>query len=168
MRSLQPEAILIYKYYFAYWKVFAACTRFVCVIWRRDIIDEYVMRIIGCKLLEYLKYLRNVFMHKLLTSREPEYLYNKLHISTRSKVLILPRHTSSQYNKSFFVSAAVCYNSLPKAMMSCRTIANFKRCCFQLFAVWNAEWPSTLPPYHVTAPHKHCCLSFCDFFSCCH
>lgn len=90
-------------------RAFAACTRFVFALGRRNNIDEHVNRIVGCPLMKFLNYRRTVSIFMLLVYKEPEYLFNKLQTS-RSKVLILPRHNSSQYNKSFFVSAAVSYN----------------------------------------------------------
>lgn len=115
-------------------RAFSACVRFVFALSRRDSVNEYVNRIVGCPLVEFLKYRRTVCMHKLLISKEPDYLFDKLQISMRSKTIILPRHFSSQYNKSFFVSAAVSYNALPNAVKLCHRLGSFKRRCFECYA----------------------------------
>ena len=74
-------------------------------------------------------------MFKLITGKEPDYLFNNLQLSTRSNVIILPRHSTSQYNKSFFVSAANAYNMLPNATKLCSTLASFKKRCSEHFFV---------------------------------
>lgn len=45
-----------------------------------------------------------------------------------SRVLILPRHSTSQYNKSFFVSAAVCYNAMWFVEVINKTYQQFNKC----------------------------------------
>lgn len=112
-------------------RAFAACVRFVFAIGRRDSIDDHVNRVLGCPIMDFLKYRSLVFMYKLLIKNAPEYLYEKIQSSTRSNLLILPRHTSSQYNKSFFVSAASRYNMLPNVVKLSSTIGTFKGRCWE-------------------------------------
>jgi len=68
-------------------------------------IDDYIDRVVGCNLMEYLKFRRLIFIFELLKNESPDYLFAKLSRSARSDVLILHRHSTSQYNKSFFVSS---------------------------------------------------------------
>lgn len=110
-----------------------ACTRFVFALKRSENIDEYRNRILGCSLVDFYKYRRTAFIQKLLINKELAYLFNQLHISTRSNLLILPRHITSQYNKSFFVNAVANYNMLPNVLKMSATLHNFKKRYFERF-----------------------------------
>lgn len=110
---------------------FSACTRFVFAIGRRCSVNEHLNRVVGCPIIEYLKYRRLVFVFKLIMNKAPKYLYDKLQPSTRSNVLILPRHSTAQYNKSFFVNAVSSYNALPTIVKQSNTLATFKNRCFE-------------------------------------
>lgn len=110
---------------------FSSCTRFVFAIGRRDSVDDHLNRVVGCPIMEFLKLRRQVLIFKLLINKAPQYLYNKLQMSTRSNVLILPRHSTTQYNKSFFVNAVSSYNSLPTIIKQSSTLTSFKSRCFE-------------------------------------
>lgn len=111
-------------------RAFAACVRFVFGIRRRGSTSEHLHRILGCSIMEFLKY-RSISIFKLLADKLPGYLHDNLYQSRRSSLLIIPRHTSSQYNKSFFVDVVSEFNMLPNAMKRASTLSSFKRLCFQ-------------------------------------
>lgn len=112
-------------------RAFAACVRFVFGIRRRGSISEHLYRILGCSIMEFLKFRSIVCIFKLLAEKSPGYLYNNFQPSRRSSLLIIPRHTSSQYNKSFFVKAVSEFNLLPNAIKQTSSLASFKRRCFE-------------------------------------
>lgn len=114
---------------------FSSCIRFVFAIGRRGSVNEHLNRIVGCPIMEFLKYRRLVLIFKLLINKAPDYLYNKLQMSARSSVLILPRHSTTQYNKSFFVNAVSSYNALPTLVKQSSTLNGFKSRCFERFVV---------------------------------
>lgn len=111
-------------------KVFAACVRFVFTIGRRDSTDEFINRILGCPLIHFLKYRSLVFVYKLIMKEAPQYLIRNIKPSTRSNQLIIPQHSTSQYNKSFFVNAVSRYNLLPNIVKCSQSLSSFKVSCF--------------------------------------
>lgn len=112
-------------------RAFSACIRYVFGIGRRDSINDYINRVVGCPIMEFMKYRRLVLVFKLLKSNSPEYLFRNFNLSSRSNLVIIPRHSTSQYNKSFFVSAVSMYNSLPNAVKQSSSVVAFKRLCFE-------------------------------------
>lgn len=111
-------------------RVFAACVRFVFGIGRRDSTDEFINRILGCSLMDFLKYRSLVMVFKLVMKEAPQYLLRSIKPSTRSNQLIIPQHSTTQYNKSFFVKAVSRYNLLPNSVKCSQSLATFKIGCF--------------------------------------
>lgn len=125
--NLNAKSILVVE------RAFAACVRFVFGIRRRGSTSEHVNRILGCSILEFLKYRSLILVFKLLIDKLPSYLFDNLHQSRRSSLLIIPRHTTSQYNKSFFVHVVSEFNRLPNGVKQSGSLASFKRRCFDHF-----------------------------------
>lgn len=116
-------------------RAFSACIRFVFSIGRDCSIDQHVNRVLGCPIMDYLKYRRVVLVFKLLLDKVPEFLYDKLQPSSRSNILILPRHSTAQYNKSFFVNSVSDYNALPNLIKQTNSISSFKTRCLEHMTV---------------------------------
>lgn len=112
-------------------RAFSACVRFVFSIRRGNSIDDHVKRVLGCPIMEFLRYRRLVLVFKFLVNKAPPFIYDKLQPSTRSTMLILPRHSSAQYNKSFFVNAVSAFNALPNIVKQSSTVSIFKSRCLE-------------------------------------
>lgn len=72
-------------------------------------------------------------VHKILISQQPSYLYNHFEYfgnrgrqSRHSRILIIPKHTSAMYTRSFIYTATKLYNSIPNTFKH-YSIVNFKK-----------------------------------------
>jgi len=94
---------------------FNFAARYIYNLKRFESVSNYVTSILGCTIETYIKYRNCIFMHKLINSKSPAYLYNKLHFSqsNRNITLILPTFQYSESEKLFFINAARLWNSLP-------------------------------------------------------
>lgn len=106
---------------------FSACVRFVYRLRRYDSTRDYVNGILGCSLMTYLKLRRCAVIYNVAKRRLPGFLYERLSVgsSVRNRRFILPRHSSEQYNRSFFVRAVTDYNSIPVHVRELSTVARF-------------------------------------------
>ena len=116
-------------------RAFSACVRFVYSLRRYDSTREYIGGILGCSLMTYLKQRRCCFIHAMSRSEQPPYLFEKLCIgrSSRNRVFVIPRHSSAQYNRSFFVRAVSDYNSIPMGVKSLVSQSGFDRASREYF-----------------------------------
>lgn len=112
-------------------RAFSACVRFTYRLRRYDSAREYVDRVLGCPIMTYLKQRRCSAVHAISVTKTPSYLYDKLCLgrASRNPVFIIPRHSSRQYNRSFFVSAISDYNFLPVDIKKLRSLPEFGRAC---------------------------------------
>ena len=112
-------------------RAFSACVRFVYGLRRYDSTRDYVNRVLGCSLMTYTRYRRCSALHKVVKSEAPPYLFDKLvrGSSSRSNVLLVPRHLTTQYNRSFFVKTVSDYNSLPADVRRINSNAGFGKAC---------------------------------------
>lgn len=114
---------------------FNACVRFVYRLRRYDSTRDYVDKLLGCPIMTYLKRRRCSFLHGLALTREPGFLYDKLSIGTsaRSRLFVIPRHVSAQYNRSFFVRTVSDYNSIPSRIKRLTSLSGFNSACRECF-----------------------------------
>ena len=106
-----------------------ACTRFVFNLRPRERLREHRNAILGRSFDGHLKLRIAIFLFKLISTREPSYLYNQLVFgrSRRTILLIVPRHRTNYYASSIFVAGARIWNSLPAAIKNCTSLETFKR-----------------------------------------
>lgn len=112
-------------------RAYSACVRFVYGLRRYDSTRRYVSKVLGCPLMSYIKHRRCCAVHSIAKLNAPSYLSDKLvrGTSSRSAVFVIPRHSSRQYNRSFFVRAVSDYNSLPVEVRKIGSVAGFGRAC---------------------------------------
>lgn len=112
-------------------RAFSACVRFVHGLRRYDSTRGLVDTVLGCSLMTYLRQRRCTALHGIVRSGLPLYLFDKLvpGTSTRSGVFVLPRHSTRQYNCSFFVRTLSDYNSLPASVRSISATKRFSEAC---------------------------------------
>lgn len=110
---------------------FSACVRFVYGLRRYDSTRVRVDELLGCPLMTYLRCRRCLFMHGLVLSREPEFLFGRLidGRSTRSRQFTIPRHVSAQYNRSFFIRTVADYNAIPVGVRMLNSLPRFTAAC---------------------------------------
>lgn len=116
-------------------KAFSACVRFVHGLRRYDSTRGFENGIFGCSLMTYIRQRRCSALHSIIKYEAPSYLFSKLTrgSSSRSNVLMLPRHLSRQYNRSFFVRTVSDYNSLPVSVRCINTAKGFGKACLDCF-----------------------------------
>ena len=109
------------------------CIRFVYGLRRDDHISSYYRSASLLKLDDQRKLDTLKLLHKILHNKSPGYLFNRFtfssqisHRSTRNGaiMLVVPRHRTVMFNKSFSVSAARYWNSLP---VECRMLNDVVR-----------------------------------------
>lgn len=112
-----------------------ACSRYCFNLNRYSNISHLQYLLIGCRFENFSKLRSCLFLHGLLSSKQPDYLYNKLHIarSNRFRHFILPRHHTSKYGNSFFVRGVAHWNSLPSSLSNESSFIAFKRGCIEHF-----------------------------------
>jgi hypothetical protein len=77
-----------------------------------------------------------VFVHKLVRSRQPGYLHDKIRVSSNQPLRLIPsRNRTSSYNSSFFVRGVLSYNALPVEIRRTETVAGFVRLCKDFYAL---------------------------------
>ena len=82
-------------------------TRYICGLGPFDSVSESAKNVLGISFKNYLIYRTLIFLHNVITTQTPAYLYNRLRfaLSARSNILILPRHLRSASEKHFFINS---------------------------------------------------------------
>lgn len=94
---------------------FNSIVRYVFGLSRRDHVSNYAKQIFGISFENYLNLRTLVCLHKIIYSREPQYLFDILRFSrsNRGKQLIQIRHKRRISDQHFFVNAIRLWNNLP-------------------------------------------------------
>lgn len=106
-----------------------ACTRFVLGLRRRDSLGDNANLILGCNLQEYYRRTMLSQLHKIICSREPDYLFNRLAFlrSTRThKMLKIPKRRRSGRDGMFFIQGPRFWNLLTSQQRGITTQTAFK------------------------------------------
>lgn len=112
------------------------CIRFIFCLKRDDHVSPYYKQLFLLKLYEFRSFHILTMLHAVLQTRVPTYLANKFvfasDISTKSTrkgstMLIIPKHRTVMYNKSFTVMACRLWNSLPDSLKAIDSRAQFAK-----------------------------------------
>lgn len=108
-------------------------TRYVYGLRRYDHVSTYAKNILGCTLDIYLDFCTLKFLHKIIISKQPKYLFEKINFSqsNRSISLIPPRVSYQVSERQFFVNAIRLWNSLPLRIKRLYNRNNFCDILFQ-------------------------------------
>lgn len=114
---------------------FNTCLRYIYGLRKYDSISDFRKNILGCDLHNYLKFRTCCFLYKLIDSKTPKYLYNKINFgrSTRTRCLIPHTNFTAQLNSSFFIRAIVIWNSLPIRIKWASSFGMFRTHCLLYF-----------------------------------
>lgn len=112
-------------------KCFNSCLRYIHCLRKYDSLSSVQNSILGCDLETHFKLLACVFIHKLLTTKSPKYLYDILSFprTRRHKSLKIDIHNYSARKKSFFINGPLIWNSLPDRIKDIESINDFKEKC---------------------------------------
>lgn len=118
-------------------KAFKACVRFVCGLGRYESTLNDINVLLGCDLFSYFDHLSCVLLHKIVLSKQPDYLCDFLTPTSNERTfnLLLPIVGSDVLSRSLFVSGVSIYNSLPPLVKRNSSLTGFKIACRNYFSV---------------------------------
>ena len=110
-------------------RAFSACVRFFYGL--HDSTRNRLDCILGAPILTYLRQRCCVTLRSIISTETPAYLFDKIRrgSSLRRNAHILPKHSSLQYNRSFFVRTVSDYNLLPRTIGELNSLESFKSSC---------------------------------------
>jgi len=91
-------------------------------------ITEFANAILGMSLTDYIKFKMLTFLHRVIHTKEPSYLYEKLQFSqsSRAKTIIPKKYTLSNSEKQFFIFAVRLWNKLKVQLKHVSSVMQFK------------------------------------------
>lgn len=108
---------------------FNACVRFIFNLSMRTSISPYVVEVLGCSLKQLAEFRACTFLHQMLATQSPSYLYENLIFPRfqRGRTLKLPTpYSSKERNNSFFVLVPRFWNDLKPHLRAISTLSSFK------------------------------------------
>jgi hypothetical protein len=110
------------------------CVRFVYNLRLGQHVTGFQSSLLGVPFSRYFEYRSVIFVHKLLLTREPAYLYGKLRLSVNQPLRLIPsQNRTAHYNSSFFVRGVSLYNAVPLRIRRLTSMASFVRECREHF-----------------------------------
>lgn len=99
-------------------RVFNRIVRFVFNVRIREHITPYVIRLLGCTFRKFIDFRLLFFFYKIILSSIPPNLRNIFNFSrsTRNIQVIIPRISTSLFERSFLIRVARLWNSLPSSL----------------------------------------------------
>lgn len=121
---------------------FNACARYIFGLKKFQSVSAFTKNILGCSIESYIHFRSCIFMHNLLKTQSPEYLFQLLNFPShpRGGVLRLPdSYRSKQVEQSFFVQGVRHWNSLSSDLRSINSLSAFRCECLNYFALQRAQ-----------------------------
>lgn len=114
---------------------FNGCIRFIYKLKRYDSLSLYSASILGCSLYNYFDYRTCLTMYRLICTKTPNYLYQKLKFSTSKRTLnlIVSQRRLFSMDYAFFIRGIKLWNSLPVLMKRINSDNVFKKACLRHF-----------------------------------
>lgn len=111
-------------------------TRYVYGIRRYDHISAFSKKILKCTMVEYVNFRNCIFLHRIIHTRTPEYLYEKIEFCTSSRTnnLVIPTFRYLNSSRLFFVHSIRLFNSLPVSIKRITDAVSFKTEVFKHFS----------------------------------
>lgn len=96
---------------------------------RYDRISYYSYKLFNVTFTNYLKYKSLSFLHKIIYTKEPKYLFETLQFSrsNRGKKIIQIRFRSARSERQFFIPAVRSWNTLPSCLQTISNAHHFKK-----------------------------------------
>lgn len=115
--------------------VFNNIVRYVYGLKKYTSISTLSKTIYGVCFDSFLKIRVLLFVHKIIYSGKPEYIYDKFRFarSRRGKKLIIPSHQTLTSEWQFYVNATRLWNSLPHSLQLISNVTHFKKQLFSFF-----------------------------------
>lgn len=95
----------------------------------RDRISSYSYEVFNMEFATYLKFKSLIFLHKIIFTKEPRYLFEKITFaqSARGKKLIPQMFKSLNSERQFFISTVRLWNRLPHHIQIISSASSFKK-----------------------------------------
>ncbi|XP_022226291.1 uncharacterized protein LOC121403754 isoform X1 [Drosophila obscura] len=102
--------------------------RYIFRLRRSDRISAFSYKIFDMTLFKWIDYKMLTFLHKIILTRQPQYLYEKLRFtnSARTNNIITIRYRTLNSERHFFVNVIRIWNHLPHHMKTIRNLSQFK------------------------------------------
>ena len=112
-----------------------AILRYVYGIKRYDGISQHSKSLYGVELMDLLKIKALILLHKVIYTREPSYLFNRIQFarSNRGKQIIQLKHRTLISKWQFFTNTIRLWNSLPNPLQITANALQFKKMLFSHF-----------------------------------
>ena len=96
---------------------------------RFERISAFSFQIFNMHFKNYLVYRSVIFLHKIVVSKKPTYMYNRIRFfqSIRSNRIIQIKHNYASSERQFFISSIRSWNSLPQKIRKINSVAGFKK-----------------------------------------
>lgn len=106
-----------------------ACVRYVFNLNRYSHVSHLQKSLIGCNFSNFYKYRSCMVLHRIINSKKPNYLFEKLlpFRNTRTFSFLIPNHSSFYYSQSFFARGIANWNRLPVTLKQTPSKNIFKR-----------------------------------------
>lgn len=124
--------------------VFNQVARYVYGWCRHDHISAWRTRLLGCNIVEYQKARSWVFLFRLISTKTPSYLYNKLVFFCKSvqscNLVFVPDFNYVNSTRLFFVNVIRIWNSIPVATRNiCTKATTDKLFFYKLCLNWQSK-----------------------------
>ena len=112
-----------------------AILRYVYGLRRWDGTYQYSKSLYGIELMDLLKIKALNFIHKIIYTQEPSYLFNRIQFakSNRGKQIIQSRYRTLRSEWQFFTNTIRLWNSLPSPLQNTDNALQFKKTPFSNF-----------------------------------
>ena len=114
---------------------FNCITRYVYGLRKYDHVSAFSKCLLRVNFPDYLKIKNLILLHKILTSREPSHLYNRLvfSMSTRTRNLTQLRHRTLVSEWQYFTFVIRLWNALPTNMKNISNASLFKKYLYDYY-----------------------------------
>lgn len=111
-------------------------TRYIFGLSRFDHVSQFSNRILGVSLEKYLKFRNLVFLQKIIVTKEPKYLYNRLTFSTsqRNNNIKTFKYRDTASSNQFFILTIYLWNHLPHNLQFVGNTVKFKKLLMQYYS----------------------------------
>lgn len=109
--------------------------RYVFGLKKYDRVSQFSKKIFGVTFDNLLKCRCLLFLHKIIYTKQPYYLYQKLRFarSNRGKIIIQIRHKYDISKQQFFIPTIKLWNTLPHILQNLGNAIQFKKSIFNYF-----------------------------------
>lgn len=109
--------------------------RYVYGLRKYDHVSSFTKSLYGVTFENFLKIRVLIFLHKIIYTRKPQYLYNNIQFarSNRGKKIIIPKHRCLVSEWQFYINAVRLWNTIPHKQQLNSNAMHFKTFLFKFY-----------------------------------